>query len=204
MKERRVLVVCDGRRDPDALLAILRSVCREEGVAFPDHDRKEDTRFWHDLRSLPKQPSPPSEHGDTTKARKALKAGASTASSHDIRVACGEATRIFEAWMLADEGAFRSVFKGRFQKARKQRVLAALPRSPESLPLDSESVGPGHPKYLIAKIMTACGETSDRGSLERIARSTDIEVLTRKCPKSFKPFRISVEDAFRSKGNRRG
>ena len=96
------------------------------------------------------------------------------------------ALRMIESWLLSDVQAFEEVF-GK-QEVRKQNL--SLPAKPEFLWGRESDPNSDYPKNLFVRICKKLNHdhAPDKEAYAEIAENTDIDVLCRKCPISFRQF----------------
>ena len=98
-------------------------------------------------------------------------------ASHKPR-AMGVAIKMFDAWMLADEEALTEVLGCSITKQR-----------------DPETID--EPKKECTRLLAnGANKMAQREMYEKVALRLDIKVLTKRCPKGFKPFAERVRKMF--------
>ena len=85
--------------------------------------------------------------------------------------------KTMESWLLSDESAYPNKPKN-----------PSLPINPEDIWGSPRDPGSNHPKKYFIHVLAQFGIVPNRNTYSQIAENTDIEVLKRRCPKSFGQF----------------
>ena len=90
----------------------------------------------------------------------------------------GVAVKMFDAWMLADEKALTEVLGCHVRKQRDPETIRK-------------------PKKDCARLLeSGVNQMAQREMYAEVALRLDIEILTKRCPKGFKPFAERVRKMF--------
>ena len=125
----------------------------------------------------------------------AVKRGGNPEGEEEYKVIPMVALRMIEAWLLADEDAFKKVFGRTAQKVD-------LPPRPETLWGAKEKAESNYPKNYMERVLSIVAKGSRGRNREwyfRIAEETDLDILRVKCSVSFGRFYEEIKDVFQGK-----
>jgi len=101
---------------------------------------------------------------------------------HDYHCLAIVPKEMIESWLLADGNAFSPPVK-----------QADLPKKPEEIWGAKEDPTGNRPKYYLERVLIGIGQQANRETYADIARNMSIDILLKRCPKSFGQFHADIQ-----------